>query len=82
MEASSGTPDVVVVLCDAASGIPVDGQSFAPFTSAPKRQFPPNLVVALSGPRGTFSFTNVPTGEYRLAREFGWVRLRHTHEAY
>jgi hypothetical protein len=69
MEASSGTPDVVVVLCDAASGIPVDNRTFAPFTSAPKKQFPPNLVVTLSGPRGTFSFTNVPPGEYRLVAQ-------------
>ena len=69
-EDAGGASDVVVVLCDQATGLPLSPETYQPFTE--RKQFPPKILTTVSGRRGDFSFTNVPPGNYRLVAQ-KWV---------
>lgn len=69
MEVRGGTPDVTLILCDQNSGLPVTANTFQPFTESRPLNFPPQLATTLSGARGSFAFTNVPPGEYRIVAQ-------------
>jgi hypothetical protein len=67
-EIRSGTPDVTVILCDQATGLPVAPDSFRPFNES-KLKFPVKVVTTQTDRRGNFVFTNVPPGEYRVVAQ-------------
>jgi hypothetical protein len=67
MEFRSGTADVPVCLCDAATGLPLSKDSYKPPTT-----FETDLngwAVTLTNKRGEFRFENVPDGTYRLVAQ-------------
>src|SRR4029079_14963620 len=70
MEIRSGTPDVVVILCDQRTGIPISAETRLPLpVSARLSSFPPPLLTATSSPSGQFVFDRLPAGEYRVVAQ-------------
>ncbi len=68
MEFRSGTPDVPVCLCDAATGMPVAKDTYKPIVwSKGAAGNPANeMAIVVSDSKGNFRFENVPDGKYRL----------------
>jgi len=66
---SEPAAQVMVILCDQATGIPLDRENFEPFTEhGPHLQ---GLATTLTDESGGFVFTEVPDGCYRLVAQ-GW----------
>ncbi|MBN1360804.1 MAG: carboxypeptidase regulatory-like domain-containing protein [Sedimentisphaerales bacterium] len=70
-----------VILCDQASGIPIDSEGAGPFTdeflaagreSRPRKNQDNPILYALTDEKGSFRFENVPAGEYRLIAQ-SWL---------
>lgn len=72
MEIRSGTPDVVVVLCDQQTGIPLSADRFRPITEGERSGGLQKLATAVTDRRGKFAFEGLPAGEYRLVAQ-KWV---------
>ena len=64
MELRSGTPDVPVLLCDAATGMPLSREAYRPVAFG--RELFEELAVVVTDKRGEFRFEHVPDGKYRL----------------
>jgi hypothetical protein len=70
---------VVVILCDQTSGMPVNTESFQPFTEAflakgTRGKTDPygGILYAVTDIKGAFAFRDVPAGEYRLIAQ-SWL---------
>lgn len=70
-ELRSGTADVVVCLCDEASGLPVDKDTFQPLNWSLNQahQNPKRMAIVQTDKRGRFRFENVPDGRYRVVAQ-------------
>ncbi len=68
MEFRSGTADVPVCLCDAATGLPVAKNSYKPIVWSKGLGGNPaqEMAIAVSDEKGNFRFDDVPDGKYRL----------------
>lgn len=72
MEIRTGTHDVVVILCDQQTGLPLSQQKLRPFTEGARSGGMPKLATAITDQRGRFAFEGLPPGEYRLVAQ-KWV---------
>jgi len=61
----------IVLVCDAATGIPVDPETGAPFTERFLKQgdFPPPILFATTSAEGRFALEEIPAGTYRLVAQ-------------
>ena len=74
MEQRSGTPDVPVCLCDAATGLPLAKETYKPIDWG-KRQpdgTAREMAIMVTDAKGQFRFDNVPEGKYRLIAQ-KWI---------
>lgn len=67
MEFRSGTADVPVCLCDAATGMPLRRDTYKPATSIEMGLA--EWAVQVTDQKGQFHFENVPDGTYRLVAQ-------------
>lgn len=70
-ELRSGTPDVVVCLCDGASGLPVDKNTYQPLNWSLNQahQNPKRMAIVQTDKGGKFRFEKVPDGRYRVVAQ-------------
>lgn len=68
MELSSGTPNVTICLCDAATGMPLSKKNYEPIDWAKfdVDSTTTEMAIILSDDKGKFRFEDVPLGTYRL----------------
>ncbi len=71
MELRSGTPDVSVCLCDAATGLPLAKDTYKPIGSGsgPQGAMAQEMAILVTDDRGQFRFEQVPAGKYRLVAQ-------------
>lgn len=72
LEGQSGSPDVVVGLCDAQTGLPLTKQTYEPmqwFKAKGVKKVSDQMAIVLSDDRGYFRFEHVPDGCYRLVAQ-------------
>src|ERR1041385_1487699 len=69
LETPAGSPEVIVILCDQRTGIPISAETRRPFLESTNRSFPPPLLTTNSGPRGQFAFDHLPAGDYRVVAQ-------------
>lgn len=71
MEQRSGTADVPVCLCDAATGLPLTKQTYQPiqWEKTSPQSLSEQMAIVLTNTRGRFRFENVPDGRYRLVAQ-------------
>jgi hypothetical protein len=74
MELRSGTSDVPVCLCDGATGLPLEKETYKSIDLG--KSHPSNLssemAIAVTNKNGEFRFDNVPDGIYRLVAQ-KWI---------
>lgn len=74
MELQSGTPDVIVCLCEGHSGMPLSINTFKPiiWNTGPIENPAGEMAIRITDSQGLFSFENVPDGQYRLIAQ-KWI---------
>ena len=74
MELRSGTPDVPVCLCDAATGLPLAKETYKPIEWGKDQpdDTAREMAIIVTDDKGQFRFENVPAGKYRLVAQ-RWI---------
>ena len=74
MELRSGTPDVPVCLCDAATGLPLAKETYKPIQWGKSQPDDTSreMAIVVTDDKGRFQFEHVPTGKYRLVAQ-KWI---------
>jgi hypothetical protein len=74
MELRSGTADVPVCLCDAATGLPLAKNTYKPLEWDKDQvdSTASQLAIVVTDAKGKFRFENVPDGKYRLVAQ-KWI---------
>lgn len=68
-EGRSGARDVVVILCDQRTGVPLSADTMRPVTEKEQIDYPPKLITTSTDNRGEFVFDHLPEGEYRVVAQ-------------
>lgn len=73
-ELRSGTPDVPVCLCDAATGLPLNKNNFQPldWETVHSEAVEAEMAIVITDEKGKFQFENVPHGKYHLLAQ-KWI---------
>jgi hypothetical protein len=69
LEVRGGAADVVVFLCDQLTGLPLDAATRRALDVSGRPDKLPAFLTAVSDQRGSFAFTDVPAGEYRVVAQ-------------
>ena len=74
MELRSGTPDVAVCLCDAATGLPLAKETYKPLEWGKDQldDATKMMAIVVTDKSGQCRFENVPAGKYRLVAQ-KWI---------
>jgi len=68
-EDGSRARDVVVFLCDQATGLPISSETRKPMAKQDQPIEVPKILTALTDEKGEFKFENLPAGEYRVVAQ-------------
>lgn len=74
VEHRAGTRDVPVCLCDMASGLPVDKETYKPIEGMKTslEDLSNSMAIVVTDSKGKFQFENVPDGKYRVVAQ-RWI---------